>query len=98
VPRTITLLRPATDGAGGADTKVNVVPLIEKSWPGIWATPATNTVAALLPWYVNDSVNASCVPSPSNRSTAWPPPCSAPLAIKSHRPAALSVANEAVEV
>ena len=35
VPRAITLKRPGTDGAGGADTNVNVVPLIGKSWPGI---------------------------------------------------------------
>jgi hypothetical protein len=48
-PRTITLERPATDGAGGATTNVSVVPLIVKSWAGICATPATNTCAALLP-------------------------------------------------
>lgn len=49
VPRTITFLRPATAGAGGAATNVIVVPLIEKSCVGICATPPTNTTAALLP-------------------------------------------------
>ena len=47
VPRTITFLRPATDGAGGAATKVIVLPLIVKSWPGICATPLTNTTGML---------------------------------------------------
>lgn len=34
VPRTITFLRPATDGAGGAVTNVSVLPTIVKSCVG----------------------------------------------------------------